>query len=80
MNSALALYGLVRVRQLTAISVARDGWHVNLRAPEIGDVGTLVDVLQTPHLPDHYLVECARHDGQTLWLSEFEADELEPVG
>ncbi|MDQ2730250.1 MAG: hypothetical protein M3Y56_01210 [Armatimonadota bacterium] len=56
-----------------------DGWGNNQRAPRVGDIGTLIDLLQREGAPDHYLVECSGPDGVDIWLGEFLAEELEPV-
>ena len=78
----LRQYELARVRELTSSEIDRDGWRINRRSPRVGDVGTLIDILQASGLPDRYVVECPSTlgDGSTEWLSEFTADELEPVG
>jgi hypothetical protein len=68
----------VRVRQLLrADDDAYDDWRVNERRPRVGDVGTVVDVLHADGSPDRYVVECVGDDGQTEWLADFVADELE---
>ncbi len=78
---ALRQYQLVRVRTLRAAVDEYDGWRVNKRHPRVGDVGTLVDLLHAPGLPDRYVVECpsASGDGTTDWLGDFAEDELESV-
>ena len=73
-------YGLVRVRQLLEPAVDYDGWRVNQRPPQVGDVGALLDILYAPGLPDRYVVESAGADGITAWLGDFAAEELEAVG
>ena len=70
---------VVRVRQLIQIPDAYDGWRVNQRPPQVGDVGTIVDILQAPGLPDNYVVESSGRDGVTIWLGDFRAEELKPV-
>lgn len=57
----------------------RDGWKLNMRAPRVGDVGTLVDVLHAAGHPDRFVVECCEH-GATTWLADFAEDELTPAG
>jgi hypothetical protein len=76
----LKQYGLVRVRQLLQAAVEYDGWRVNQRPPQVGDVGTLLDILNAPGLPDRYVVESSGADGITVWLGDFAAEELEAVG
>lgn len=79
MNPALKPYAVVRVLQLVAHEIDRDGWCVNLRSPQTGDIGTLVDVLHADGFPSRYVVECCNPDGTTVWLSEFVSKELELV-
>src|SRR5262249_15093549 len=76
----LKQYGLVRVRQLLQPAVEYDGWRVNQRPPQLGDVGSLLDILNAPGLPDRYVVESSGADGITVWLGDFAAEELEAVG
>jgi hypothetical protein len=73
-------YRLVRVRQLLQPAGEYDGWRVNQRPPQVGDVGTLLDILNAPGLPDRYVVESSGADGITVWLGDFAAEELEAVG
>lgn len=49
------------------------------RPPAIGDTGTIVHVyaLHDPATP--YIVECVDDDGLTIWLADFDRDELEVV-
>ena len=74
---SLKQYDLVRVRQLLQPPEVYDGWRVNKRPPQIGDVGTIVDVLQARGCPDDYIVESSGADGDTVWLGDFSAEELE---
>ena len=76
----LKQYELVRVRQLLKPAVEYDGWRVNQRPPQVGDVGTLLDILHAPGLPDRYVVESSGTNGITAWLGDFAAEELEAVG
>jgi hypothetical protein len=74
----LPTYALVRVRQLVRPPEEYDGWKVNKRPPQVGDVGTIVDVLTAPGLQEEdYVVECSGPDGVDLWLGDFSFDELE---
>ena len=77
---SLVEYQLVRVAKLRRGMEDYDGWKLNLRSPVVGDIGTLLDVLHAPGLPDRYVVECSGADGVTIWLGDFDADELEPLG
>ncbi len=69
-------YSFVRVRQLLRAPDHYNGWNVNKRPPQVGDEGTIVDVLQAPGLPDSYVVESSGKDGVTIWLGNFTAEEL----
>jgi hypothetical protein len=78
--TALKLYSEVRIHQLLrGDDDAYDDWGVNRRRPRLGDVGTLVEILQAPGAQDRYVVECSMADGNTEWLSDFVADELSPL-
>jgi hypothetical protein len=79
MNELLKPYAVVRIKCLVAPLENYDGWAVNQRPPAIGDVGTLIDVLAAPNLPDRYVVESSAVDGITVWLGDFLAEELELV-
>ncbi len=76
---ATHVYSTVRVTQLHAKDVLRDGWNVNKRNPEVGDEGVLIEILKADGHPDHFLVESSGLDGITIWLSEFLSDEIELV-
>jgi hypothetical protein len=77
--AGLEHYGLVRIRQLLRPLTEYNGWRVNQRPPQVGDVGTLVDILNASGLPDRYVVESSGRDGITVWLGDFAAEELEPL-
>lgn len=70
--------GHVRIRQLLQPVSEYEGWGFNQRPPQIGDVGTLLDILRAPGLPDRYVVESSGADGVTIWLGDFAGEELEP--
>ena len=72
-------YGLVRIVQLFQTPDYYDGWRLNRRPPLIGDIGTITDILRAPGLPEHYIVESSDGEGMTIWLGDFEAEELEPI-
>lgn len=74
----LRLYEAVRVCQLLQRPSEYDGWRVNQRSPQVGDTGTLVEILHAPGLPDRYVVESCGPGGITIWLGDFAAEELEP--
>ncbi len=77
--SALEQYSRVRVVRLRHSPEKYDGWRLNRRSPQVGDIGTVVDILHAPNRPDDYIVESSGPDGITTWLGDFDADELEPL-
>jgi hypothetical protein len=79
MSSPFKEYELVRVRQLIQPVEDLDGWRLNQRAPAPGDVGTLLDILTVPGLPNKYVVECSGNDGVSVWLADFFEEEIERV-
>ena len=78
--ASLDQFGLVRIRQLLRPAAAYDAWRLNTRPPRVGDVGTLVDILHAAGRPDRYVVELSGPDGASVWLADFVAAELEPLG
>jgi hypothetical protein len=76
--NTLEEYALVRVKKLKHPPEKYDGWRVNKRSPRVGDIGTILDILHAPNLPDDYVVESSEPDGIPIWLGDFDADELEP--
>jgi hypothetical protein len=72
-------YSMVRVTKLLRPVEEYDSWHVNKRFPRIGEIGTIVEILNAPGLPVLYVVEKTEDNGRTTWLSDFVAEELEPV-
>ena len=75
----LQQYQLARVVQLRYPLDTYDGWRVNQRPPAIGDMGTIVEILHAPGLPNKYVVESSDADGITIWLGDFDAEELIPI-
>jgi hypothetical protein len=74
----LPTYSVVRVRQLRRPSGDYDGWKVNRRPPQVGDIGAVVEVLTAPAMQEEmYVVECSGSDGVFVWLCSFSFDELE---
>ena len=72
-------YGLVRVRKILRSADEYDGWRINQRPPQIGDIGTIVEILQASNLPTCYVVECSNSYGNTIWLSDFYAGEIDAI-
>lgn len=76
----LVQYGLAWVKVVLRDPDKYDGWKFNKRPPQVGDIGTITEILQAPEVPDHLIVETLDpSSGTTIWLSEFEREELEPV-
>jgi hypothetical protein len=75
MDAFFKPYSVVRVRALLQTEDDYDGWQTNLRPPQIGDIGTIVDVVS----PDRVVVENSSSEGTTIWLCEFCKEELEPI-
>ena len=46
------------------------------RPPSIGDVGTIV----VQYDPTNFCIECVNDDGMAVWLADFGAAEVKPVG
>lgn len=64
-------YCVVRIVKRFRPSNEYDDWGVNQRNPQIGDTGTLIEMLHAPYLPDKYVVENAGGDGIPIWMSDF---------
>ena len=77
--ASLKQYEIVRVIRLLHSLDKYNGWRANQRDPQIGDTGTIVEILQAPNLPDKYVVEAVASDGSTIWLSDFDVGEIELV-
>ncbi len=75
----LKLYDMVRVVKMCRPIEDYEGWGGSKRSPQVGDKGAFIELLQAPNLPDHYVVESVTPDGDTLWISEFLIDEIEPI-
>lgn len=75
----LELHDVVRVARLDATDRPHDGSPGTVRAPRIGDEGTVVWVDEEGPALGHALVECVADDGATIWLADFAEHELELV-
>jgi hypothetical protein len=78
-EAILRQYEMVRVVSLTQPSNSYDGWRINQRPPEIGEVGVQLDILHAEGSPDLYVVEMSGTDGVTIWLCDFARGELLPA-
>lgn len=76
----LRQYEMVRVVRLNRPADAYNWGPGYQRSPQVGDVGCIVEIYQTPGVPETYVVESVAPDGRTVWLADFTADEIEPVG
>ena len=68
---------VVRVVRLRAAERPYDGTEGVLRAPRLGDEGTVVLAAAKGDASATVMVECCDADGGTIWLADFAADELE---
>lgn len=75
----LIQYEMVRVRKILYPEQDYDGWELNKRKPEVGDTGTLIDIFEMAGLPTRYVVEFPGADGITIFLSEFDEEEIESI-
>ena len=70
LNQSFRQYDVVKVIALLQAPDGYDGWRLNQRAPAIGDVGTIVEILTHKDLGTRYVVECSGADGITIWLGD----------
>ena len=72
------------IREYDAVTVVRllmtdrpfDGTAGILRAPAVGDVGTVCHEYDSPHPRGPVAVEMVDDRGNTIWLADFEREEL----
>jgi hypothetical protein len=64
----------VRVAKLLSLTRPFSSSEGVGRAPAVGDTGAVVMAYENPR---GYTVECISPDGMTVWLADFEPDELE---
>lgn len=77
MSKYFQQYDVVRVRAIRGDRFSGASVH-DERLPEVGDVGTVLEVYSTPEVG--YEVECcAPGTGYTVWLLAMYPDELELV-
>jgi hypothetical protein len=74
-------YDIVKVVHLHEVERSVQGSKDVTRQPKVGDVGTIVHVPPNSDLFDSpiYVVECVNDAGMTIWLADFQEDELEIV-
>lgn len=75
---AFAQYSAVKIVALSKPADAYDSWGINRRAPALGDIGTIVEILRSDDGAVTYVVECVNLDGSSEWLDDFTASELSP--
>jgi hypothetical protein len=77
----LRQYGRVRVKQVNQPGVDDDDdWKANRRQPQVGDIGTIVDIVSAPSMPVQYVVESVEsREGIAIWLCEFLAEDIEMI-
>lgn len=72
-------FSVVRVKNLLRSVDEYNGWKINKRPPQIGDIGTIVDIQHAPNLPTNYVVECINSIEGTVWLCDLSDKEIEVV-
>lgn len=75
----LEMHDVVRVARLDATDRPYDGSPGSVRAPRVGDEGTVVWIDEEGPARGRALVECVADDGATIWLADFAEHELELV-
>lgn len=74
------LYSQVCIVRILGADSDYDGWKLNKRAPIIGDIGCLIDIIDVAKLPTKYIVEMTEPEtGVPIWLADFFEEELEVV-
>ena len=70
----------VRVISLTGAAVDHLVVVTAVRSPQVGDVGTVVDIAdRLGGIGRHYTVACGPEGARPIWLATFAAHELELV-
>ena len=72
-------YDIVRVAVLKNPDRSFDGTDGVKRPPEVGDVATICHEYDPKNSSAEIAVEMVNDDGLTVWLADFERDELELV-
>jgi hypothetical protein len=70
-------YDVVRVINLKIADRPYDGTAGVMRPPRIGDVGAVVYEYKPEDITAPLCVESVDENGMTIWLADFERDELE---
>ena len=70
---------VVRVRELSRPDQEFAGSENIKRPPRLGDIGTIVHDYVTSGTRA-FIVECVDTNGGTIWLADFDENELEAIG
>ena len=80
MNHHIAEYDRVRITSLTGAATDHLILSTSERPPQVGDIGTVVDIAERlGGTGRHYTVELTHDDARCVWLAVFAAHELEVV-
>ena len=74
---SLREYDSVRIVHVSPDLGSHRVWEGSARPPQVGDVGSVIQLRQERLRAPRYLVECVTPDGRTLWMAEFDQTELE---
>lgn len=74
MSSSIEELDVVRIARLLESERQFSGTAGAQRAPQVGDVGTVVHVLEADRA---FIVEAVDPEGFTLWVADFLAEELQ---
>lgn len=77
--ATLREYDIVRVVQLLTTSREFDGTEGVKHAPRIGDTATIVHQYEPENPAAVVVAESVDGNGNTIWLADFQPDELELV-
>lgn len=72
-------YDVVRVAKLLTSERKFDGTDGVKRAPEVGDTATIVHLYESDSPAGAVVAESVDAHGNTIWLADFQPDELELV-
>lgn len=72
-------YDLVRIANLLTNDRKFDGSDKVKRAPRVGDIATIVHEYEPNDPNGKIIVEKIDDEGYTIWLADFDKDELELV-
>lgn len=66
---------VVRITSIGTAERVVDGSPGVVRQPVVGDIGAIVRVLA----PTRFIVECVDSNGLTVWITDFDLDEIQLV-